>query len=313
MNKLVKGIKNPRKVGGFAKYKFNKIAGKILYKNEHTLEANQVAKKTLKFVTQGDPLAIKNKEDSEQAVHFKKHGAVKLGIIYPEELINSIKSKYDKLIEDDNYSLQCQTFEGQVFTRMINQAWVQFPEVKELITPELKKLLEEYHGNFQVKHVGISRNYSIPQSLVEKKHAAANWHNDDQADWYDENGNQIAVSKIFINISDVTDKDGPLHLNPKDRSVELIKSGFKNRFNWNVSQEVLEDKKYLVKSTGKKGSAMWGTMRYCLHRAGIPEQGHQRDMIIIQIESSKEPLKENWPENCINLGFERVLHENKLN
>jgi len=112
--------------------------------------------------------------------------------------------------------------------------------------------------------------------------------------WHCDNRDTDSYWKIFILLSDVTDDDGPLHLVTRSRTKELMKMGFHTRDDYDLSDDVLYDPKYLVKHTGPIGTVVIGNPTLCLHRAGIPSLGHTRDMIYLMLGRSDEPIRNDW-------------------
>lgn len=305
--KLSRFVKDPRKAFSFTRYKLNKVSGKIIFQNDVGLEGNLNAKRTLGIINQADPKSTIQESDDGFIVEFKKKGYAKLGCPYDDNLINSIREKYNKMIEDDRYSVIRRQYKNQVFNRMIFRAFKLIPEVKQLLNDKIINMLEKYHGNFQVHYVQMKRNYHVPAAFASQSEMYANyWHNDDQRDWYDNDGKMISVSKLFINLVNITEQNGPFHIQSKEKSKKLLEMGFKSRFNYNLPKEDLEDPNDMVKGVGPPGSTMWATTRYCLHRAEIPALGQHRDLIILQIKSSDEPLKDDWPNHCVDLSGEKT-------
>ena len=93
--------------------------------------------------------------------------------------------------------------------------------------------------------------------------------------------------KLFINISDVHENNGPLHVVSKKATAEVVKKlRYYDRNNYNSDINI----KY-HKHVGKSGSALLCNTTQCYHRAGVPEKNSTRDMMtIILLAFSRENI-----------------------
>lgn len=283
-----KAIKDPKNAAYVIRTNFDKIAGRLLFKNTAGLKNNLEGKKLESKIKKRsiDPQHI-----DPSVINLTENGYANLGKPFNDSTIKQIVERYNKMIDDDKFSYVRSQYDGQVYSRAINRAHRHFPEFKNLMTEDLIKMIEQYYrGNFQIIDVTMWRIYPVPQEVSSKKEIYGSyWHCD---------GDNTIITTMFVNMTDTTEKDGPLHLIPIKRTKELIKMGYKSRHDYNLSQEVIEDKKYLIKHTGSPGSTAWVSTHYCLHRAGIPEEGHYRDMLQLRFMPSDEPISSNWAEKC---------------
>lgn len=284
---LIKGIKDPKNAIYVARTNLDAIIGRALFKNTAGLRNNLEGRKT--------ESAIKKSTNNQQldpvVLHFHENGFVNLGTPFDALLFKQICDKYNGMIEDDKFSIIRSQYNGKVYSRTINRAHKLFPELKNLITQNLIKMVEQYYNsNFQIVDVTMWRTYHVPTEVSsEKEIYGSNWHCD---------GDNTTITTVFINMTNVTEKDGPLHVVSSIRTKELIKMGYKTRHNYGIPVESIEDPKYLLRHTGQSGSTMWVNTQYCLHRAGVPENGHYRDMLQLRFIPSKEPLSSQWLEHC---------------
>ena len=79
-----------------------------------------------------------------------------------------------------------------------------------------------------------------------------------------------------------------------------MKLGYKNRNNYNLPTEVLENEKYMWKATGDVGTALMCNCNLGMHKAGIPNPGHYRDLIQFQLAPSSEPLPKDWYKTFVD-------------
>ncbi len=205
---------------------------------------------------------------------------------YDDELIDSIRIKYEKMIENDETSYVTGQHNGKVYSRHIREPWKRIPELEKLITDDISNILRGYYnGYFDVRLIEIHRNYHIPKELEEMELFSNHWHCDNRS---------TEFLKIFVCISDVTEDNGPFHCIPPQRTKELIKKGFGTREDYNLPIEEIEDPKYLVKAIGKVGAAYFANPQMCLHRASNPAPGKHRDIVHIVFGPASKPLAENW-------------------
>jgi len=266
------------------KHKYHRLdysLGKSLFGNTVGLQNNLSG--SLKSFG-GDPKSAEAKE-------LQNKGFYKLGQIYDDSFIDLLKNKFNNMIEDDKYSFANAKYGDLVFSRQLKNEPCPIPEFSKLLNSHIKNLMSDYFGgNFQVKRIVAARNYHIPPEIQAKREFISDhWHND--------NRDIDSYWKAFILLSDVTEDDGPLHLQTRERTKELIKMKFGTRDNYNLPDEVLNDPKYIVKHIGPPGAVIIGNPPLCFHKAGIPAPGHFRDMIFLIMAKSQEPPLENWLEH----------------
>lgn len=246
----------------------------------------------LRFNLQGSisNYKIKKSVKDPRALELFTKGLLNLGRPYDQNLINSIRKKFEQQIEDKNFSIIRSHYGGKVYGRMLFNPIKNIPEMKELLNEDLIKLLGEYYQNFKIVHVYGFRNHHIPPEIIkETEMLSSGWHCD-----------KINTSriKLMVYLTDVTEKDGPFFVHTKERTRELIEMGFENREKVNLSDDNMNDPKYLKKFVGPSGTAGMANTGLCLHRATIPEKGRYRDVLHFQFEPSDNPLPRDW-ENYV--------------
>jgi len=280
---IKKAIKNPKNALYVAKVNIDQITGRKLFNNDAGFRHNVLGKisqlKTKK--------TIDVKENSNQISELGEKGYVSLGIPFKTTDIVNVISKYKQMIENDDYSVVRAEYKNKVYSRMIYQVYKKIPEITNLLTDEIKDMLKgHYKGSFQVHHVLAWRNYHVPPAVIEeKKLFASNWHCD---------GRDTSRVTLFINLSDVTEDHGPLHVQSKQRTKELIKMGFGGRHNYKLPEDVIEDPNFVVKNIGPPGTSVLCNPQLCLHRAGIPGPNKIRDIMEFRFKPSNQPLDKDW-------------------
>jgi len=235
--------------------------------------------------------STKEQSKNPKVFELKKNGYVNLGIPFDNKILQKVLEKYNRMIEDDEFSFVRSEYKGKVYSRMINRAHKQIPELKNMITEEIKDLFREYFGgNFQIVYTAMWRNYHVPPEVqAEKEIFSSGWHCD---------GVNTEEITLFINLSDVKEKNGPLHLQSIKRSKELVKLGFKTRQDPGLPLNVLDDPKYVVKHMGPPGTTILANSSKCMHKAGFPEAGVLRDIMQFRIDPSIESLRDDWDMYC---------------
>lgn len=289
--KIKRAIKNPEIAIKGTYQKIDQSAGKAIFGNtvgmKHNLRGTiNLMKNTRSNIKSNDPLI-------EQ---FKANGYLKLEFNYDKSLIDKIRTKYDKMIEDDKFSYGSGQHNGKFYKRQLIDAHLSIPELSSLLTDELIKIVEQYYGGyFHVVRIDLWRNYHIPPEFQQNDLISNVWHCDNR---------KTDRLKLFVNLSDVTEKDGPFHLQSIPRTKELMKMKFNNRVDYGIQMEVLEDPKHVVKFTGPSGSAILGNTTTCLHKAGNPQT--TRDMIQFLFRSSEKPLSKDWIKDVIHVGPDAI-------
>lgn len=287
-SEIPKAFKNPKNAVKVAHSRFNFSMGKLLFKNTAGLEANLEGRKSRKMMKK---YHNKEKPDNPKVIQLQKNGYVDMKIPFNKETLDKVLEKYNKMIEDDNYSFVRSEYKGKVYSRMINRAHKQIPELKDMITDELKEIFKEHFGgNFQIVYTAMWRNYHVPPEVqAEQEIFSSGWHCD---------GADTEEITLFINLSDVKEENGPLHLQSFERTKELVKLGFKTRQEPGLPVDVLEDPKHVIRHIGPPGTAILANSSICFHKAGIPGKGLLRDIMQFRIDPSIEPLRDDWELYC---------------
>lgn len=214
----------------------------------------------------------------------------KVDLNIPSETLQKIQAKISEYIEDENYSSprgKRSPADGKFYSRALKKLAVNIPEVKEIISPELDDMIKEYFGtNYAVTSVLCWRNYHVPETNENKYFYSNEWHNDYM---------EPKELKLFINMTDVTEDDGPLHVVSSSTTTEWVDRGvFQGRQNPANDIAAMETSNGLIRHTGKAGSSVFCHTSTCLHRADIPKEGHYRDMLEFQFRPAISPLPEDW-------------------
>ena len=281
-NNVKKALKNPRGALKYGSKLMDESLGKLFYGNLAGFKFNRKGKQNLKKILKQSELGSNSKVQE-----FWAKGFLKLGLPYKDSVLEPIRSKYNKMIESDEYSVIRTQYKGEVYSRYILMSPKNIPELAGLLNDDIIDLIEQCYGShFEVMSVYCWRNYHVPSKVVEETETFSDrWHCDKQ---------NTDFLNLFVLLSDVTEEDGPFHIQPTDRTKYLIKKGFGNRHNYNIHPELLEDPKYVTKATGPAGTSLLCNTSLCFHKAGIPNQGRFRDILQFRFSPSEKLLQNDW-------------------
>ena len=293
--------------------------GKVLYNNERGYEAVKNARSTLEILKIKDPDIGRSDIQNSKILEFCEKGYTLLDNTHSPEILTIIAKQIQKMMEDDRFSIIRTQDDNQIYSRMLNRCTKLIPEIKELVNDDIIEIMREYYGDkFKIKDISVWRNYHIPEKILHNKEIYSSyWHNDDQADWYGNNDEDLKPTKIFISIMNITEKNGPLHIQSKERSKDLLEMGFQSRYEYKLSKDVVEDPSHITKHIGHPGTTIWANTRRCLHRAGNPDENKIRDTIQINFIKSDTPFDDNWIEriedSTVEMRDDRIKLEQEKN
>ncbi len=133
---------------------------------------------------------------------------------------------------------------------------------------------------YTIDYFGAYQNFSIPEEDIDKAWYANNYHLDKP--------NSKNMLKIFLPMSDISIKDGPLELLTINNTKKYLKK-----------LRIPNSKKvYLV---GSLGEMFICKLNLCLHKAGVPNWNKSTKLVMLQLNPSR-----SW---CVNSKiFNRQYH-----
>ena len=143
----------------------------------------------------------------------------------------------------------------------------------------LKKKIEKYFNlKMYLVNVAVTRNLPLDKKIEYHTNVYSNNYH---VDYYIMN-----YFKMFINLQDVDETQGPMNLYSKNNSKKFISSNdYKDRSNYKLNNE---KELGLIKNTGLKGDLFICSTPQCLHRASSPEIGKKRDMLFLSFAVTSE-------------------------
>jgi hypothetical protein len=238
----------------------NKYAGVYLFSNANTLTYN-----IFNYIYNKNIINLKDAD--EDIYFFHENGFFKPNINFKKE-IKLLKCHLDEnnISEKNDFSYK---FNLNLDARNIIR--------NILISDDFKKLKKKLENYFNLKmyliNTAVSRNFDLNVSK-ENEHKIKYYSNNYHVDFY-----LINYFKIFINMHDVDETRGPMHLFSKINSKKFVKkSNFKDRNNYSLEYE---NKLGMIKNIGMEGDVFVCSTPQCLHRASSPNKGKYRDMLFL--------------------------------
>ena len=159
------------------------------------------------------------------------------------------------------------------------------PDLPYLIDDAMAHAIRSCIGsNFTLYDVQLTRNYHVPQTLAQYDLLSDRWH-------FDHKYNDIL--HLFVTLSDVDMDDGPTHIlsAPDSRALsisDLIVALELKDPNGGLPSSVIEAMPSLTRCAGPPGTMAMSYTSLCLHKAGAPQPGRIRDIMIISFRHSVE-------------------------
>ena len=209
-------------------------------------------------------LIVNTKVNDNEIEQFHKSGFTKIDISFEDEIIeykdkfflknqdlsNKKKSSFFELNDDDKKTLSL--------------------KIKKKLSPFINKLENYFNCDVLISSIRSTRNYNHKDALnLDEEHYSNHFHQDSYL---------MTYSKIFINLMDINEKDGPLEIIPRENRNSFIKSfNYKDRRNYNLNG----DKSLIEKNVGKLGDCCLFSSPQIFHRAGVPIDYRDNMQIIL--------------------------------
>lgn len=249
--------------------KINKYGGTFLFKSPNTLTYSLFNYFYNKYV-------INLNEADDEIKDFHENGYLKPNLNFKNEAV--------KLMEtlDESRSIS-------------HKSSVQFllnEDSKEIIrnilkSPKFQALKNKIEKYFNLKlyliNAMVSRNLPLDKKI---EHNTNVYSNNYHVDYYIMN-----YFKMFINLQDVDETQGPMNLYSKKNSKKFLTSNnYKDRSNYKLKNE---KELGMIKNIGHKGDLFICSTPQCLHRASSPEIGKKRDLLFLSFAATVESDNSN--------------------
>jgi hypothetical protein len=223
---------------------------------------------------------------------LNKNGFIKINFNQKQELIEKIKSQFERQIKDSSKIFYEQGNSKKIFLK--NPL-----EIKEIFQLHniFKDIINEYYdGNYEVYKISCWRTlYDKSRETQKEDYVFSNyWHFDDF---------NCGNLKVFVLMNEFTDQNsGSTKLINKRNSKYLTRSlRFLDTSISNFSlNKFVKKRRMIINCDGKLGDTYVVNSSKCLHSASIPQKGKYRDLIQFEISFS----------NSVKTPFENLLQKN---
>lgn len=155
------------------------------------------------------------------------------------------------------------------YFKIDNEIKKKLSKVLEIINKDYITFFKEYfNSEIFPAYINLRRNINYEKINLKKELFSDNYHNDAYL---------FTHFKLFINLNDISEKNGPMKIISKKNTRNFIKYiNYKDRQDYSD-----ENENFSFSNTGKIGECLFFDPTKCLHKAGMPENGYKRDYLII--------------------------------
>ena len=209
-------------------------------------------------------LVVNSKLNDQEIKKFHNSGFTKINISFKKE----IEEYKDKLFLN-NQELK-ENKKRVILELSENDRKDLSIKIKQKLLPLIKKLENYFNCDVIISDIMAFRNYNHADALnLNKEHFANHFHQDSY---------MMTYNKIFINLMDISEEDGPLEIISRENKASFVKSfNYKDRNSYNL----FGDKTLIKKNTGKIGDCFLFSSPQVFHRAGVPKDYRDNMQIIL--------------------------------
>ena len=225
--------------------------------------------------------------NDKEILQFHKSGFTKIDISLKKE-IEEYKDKF--FINDQNQKENLKKIPLELDKNYKKDLAI---KIKKKLSPLLKKLEKYFNCEVFLSDIEIWRNYNHNETLnLNVTHFGDHFHQDSYT---------MTYSKIFVNLMDISENDGPLEVIPRENRNSFVKSfNYKDMNNYNLSG----DKTLIKKNVGKIGDCCLFSSSQIFHRAGVPKN-YRDNMQIILVTVPKK-----FSDKLCNINDEKLFEKN---
>lgn len=229
-----------------------------------------------------------------RARELRETGYVRLDESFDEALVDTVQASFTEMIQDESNLLgwDPEEYDATFLKAVGNDLLDHAPEAEQFLTPEIGRIVSDYYrSHFQVRQCWAYRNFHVPDDISEDIYANY-WHVDYHSPDH---------VKLFVNLTDVDEEHGPLHVVSIEDTNRLAKREISWRRNVEgVPNRIVEKEAECETLTGERGSAMLVNTHRVLHRAGVPAAGETRDLFQYVLAPASKPLPYDWYERGLD-------------
>ena len=290
----------------FYRNPINILCGQKIYGNDSGLIANSIGNYVInrnkKKFNGVNPSDLINKTTLKD---LKDNGFTKLNFTISEDIIDQVNNEFNDAIQNIDIDVM-----GKIELTSINNPlfYQKFKSIHKVLSNKLINIIECYYeASFDILNTHIYRTHNLEKLKTNANSrslfgGAAYWHNDYST---------TDSLKIFVILKDTSEETGPMHIINKSDSSRIIKNGF-YKYKDGIMNGLVEKNSKVTKLIGNKGTIFIADTNTCLHRAGIPKNKSERDMLVFYIISSSKKFAGIDFDRATKqqfLGFRRLLHK----
>ena len=225
--------------------------------------------------------------NDKEILQFHKSGFTKIDISLKEE-IEEYKDKF--FINDENQKDTSKRINLELDKKHKKNLAI---KIKKKLSPLLKKLEKYFNCDIFISDIEIWRNFNHNDTLnLGVSHFGNHFHQDSYI---------MTYSKLFVNLMDINEDDGPLELIPRENRISFVRSfNYKDMNDYNL----FGDKTLIKKNVGKIGDCCLFSSSQIFHRAGVPKN-YRDNMQIILVTIPKK-----FSEELSNIDNEKLFENN---
>ena len=226
------------------------------------------------------------------ADQIHKNGFVNLPFRIDYNIIDRINKKCKKI--DKNIPL----INNCVRTTQMDSDGIFNSEIADIFNIKLTSIIETYYkSGFRVVNALKKHSFYINlKSVLNAEVYSDFWHNDTSP---------YSMLGIFLLLKDTSDLNGPMKVLDMHDTKKLVRLGYVREKNIEMSN-LIEGQKSKSHFTGKAGTILICRITSCLHRASIPAEGYDREMMIMHTYPTLgKTIKNNFGKSFI----EKYTHQ----
>jgi hypothetical protein len=214
----------------------------------------------------------------ERGREIRRNGVAILGQVLPKTTVDSLLAMFERRLASDPDSVRrmavadTTVYEGF----KLNHADRDLDLVKTAMVPEVIDALCAATGTgFQVISYDIWRNHALPEGQNDVY--SNRWHAD---------GQRVDQFKVFFFLHETSDQHGGSIIADRHETRAIFSSGYRSRKTYGTGQTMLASIERRGIMKGPAGFAYVFNPNTCLHRAGVPDAGFSRSVLMVTVVSA---------------------------
>lgn len=216
-------------------------------------------------------------ETRAQARQLRRNGAFMVSGWLDPEVVARIGKRVLELArtEGNHHSEYMTVLEGQHLAKNA-------PEIFEVYNPKVRAFVEAYFGGpFLVNSTSFRLTRHVPDEVVKKGEVYSDhWHTD---------SGPTSVLAMFVLLKDLAPDGGPTAALEIPATKAVVRGGYTSRKDSGEILRQIEESPSKLEMVGPAGTLLFVNVARCLHRAGIPAPGHEREWLQFRLYPDSGP------------------------